>query len=74
MQAVIDPDSITSALEHGAYQALKAVLEPNPEAVLSEVEASGLSGRGGAGFPVGRKWRFVAQAKRRPEVYRVQCG
>ncbi len=60
----INPDSITSALEHGAYQALKVALSQTPEAVLSEVEASGLSGRGGAGFPVGRKWRFVAQAKR----------
>jgi NADH:ubiquinone oxidoreductase subunit F (NADH-binding)/NADH:ubiquinone oxidoreductase subunit E len=64
---VIIPDSITSALEHGAYQALQAVLVKAPEAVLSEVEASGLSGRGGAGFPVGRKWRFVAQAKRNPK-------
>jgi NADH:ubiquinone oxidoreductase subunit F (NADH-binding)/NADH:ubiquinone oxidoreductase subunit E len=64
---LIDPDSITSAIEYGAYQALKAILGQNPEAVLSEVEASGLSGRGGAGFPVGRKWRFVAQAKRNPK-------
>jgi NADH:ubiquinone oxidoreductase subunit F (NADH-binding)/NADH:ubiquinone oxidoreductase subunit E len=64
---IINPDSLTSALEHGAYQALNAVLERDPEAVLSEVEASGLSGRGGAGFPVGRKWRFVAQAKRSPK-------
>ena len=64
---IIDPDSLNSALEHGTYQALQAVLERNPEAVLSEVEASGLSGRGGAGFPVGRKWRFVAQAKRNPK-------
>lgn len=64
---LIDPDSITSALDYGAYQALNAVLGQNPAAVLSEVEASGLSGRGGAGFPVGRKWRFVAQAKRNPK-------
>jgi NADH:ubiquinone oxidoreductase subunit F (NADH-binding)/NADH:ubiquinone oxidoreductase subunit E len=64
---IIDPDSISSAVEHGAYLALKAALELNPEAILSEVEASGLSGRGGAGFPVGRKWRFVAQAKRTPK-------
>ena len=63
----IDPDSITSAIKHGAYQALKAVLGQFPEAVLSEVEGSGLSGRGGAGFPVGRKWRFVAQAKPTPK-------
>jgi NADH:ubiquinone oxidoreductase subunit F (NADH-binding) len=35
--------------------------------VLTEVEASGLTGRGGAGFPVGRKWRFVFQAQRTPK-------
>jgi NADH:ubiquinone oxidoreductase subunit F (NADH-binding)/NADH:ubiquinone oxidoreductase subunit E len=64
---IVDPDSISSALEHGAYQALQAALECTPETVLAEVEASGLSGRGGAGFPVGRKWRFVAQAKRSPK-------
>jgi NADH:ubiquinone oxidoreductase subunit F (NADH-binding)/NADH:ubiquinone oxidoreductase subunit E len=63
----IQPDSLDSALEHGAYQALKAALQLTPEAVLSEVESSGLSGRGGAGFPVGRKWRFVAQAKATPK-------
>ncbi len=39
---------------------------------MNEVEASGLSGRGGAGFPVGRKWRFVAQAKRNPKF--VVCN
>jgi NADH:ubiquinone oxidoreductase subunit F (NADH-binding) len=69
---IIDPDSLASALKHGAYQALQAALERNPEAILSEIEASGLSGRGGAGFPVGRKWRFVSQAKRTPKY--VVCN
>ena len=64
---LIDPDSLSSALKYGAYQALSAVLQRDPELVLSEVEASGLSGRGGAGFPVGRKWRFVYQARRMPK-------
>jgi NADH:ubiquinone oxidoreductase subunit F (NADH-binding)/NADH:ubiquinone oxidoreductase subunit E len=64
---VIAPDSLSSALEHGAYQGLKVSLQLPPEAVLAEVEASGLSGRGGAGFPVGRKWRFVYQARRTPK-------
>ncbi len=63
----INPDSLKSALEHGAYQALQRALEISPEVVMNEVEASGLSGRGGAGFPVGRKWRFVAQAKKNPK-------
>ncbi len=64
---LVDPDSLGSAVEHGAYQGLKAALGRAPEAVIAEVEASGLSGRGGAGFPVGRKWRFVYQAKRTPK-------
>jgi NADH:ubiquinone oxidoreductase subunit F (NADH-binding)/NADH:ubiquinone oxidoreductase subunit E len=63
----VDPDSIDSALKHGAYEGLKKALSMIPEAVIAEVEASGLQGRGGAGFPVGRKWRFVAQAERRPK-------
>ena len=62
----IDPDSIDDALANGVYDGLKKALRSDPEAVLSEVEASGLQGRGGAGFPVGRKWRFVASEKRTP--------
>jgi len=62
----VDPDEIESALEHGLYDGLKKALQSEPMAVLSEVESSGLQGRGGAGFPVGRKWRFVASEKRTP--------
>lgn len=63
----IDPDSIQSALEYGAYKGLQRALTLSPEEVLGEVETSGLTGRGGAGFPVGRKWRFVAQAETTPK-------
>lgn len=63
----IDPDSLVSALQHGAYCGLSQALTRSPEEVLTEVETSGLAGRGGAGFPVGRKWRFVAQANRTPK-------
>jgi NADH:ubiquinone oxidoreductase subunit F (NADH-binding)/NADH:ubiquinone oxidoreductase subunit E len=63
----VDPDSIDSALEHGAYDGLKSALQKKPEDVIAEVEASGLQGRGGAGFPVGRKWKFVALAPRTPK-------
>lgn len=63
----IDPDSIDSALDHGAYAGLKAALKKSPGEVIAEVEASGLQGRGGAGFPVGRKWKFVAEAPRSPK-------
>ncbi|HJW83885.1 MAG TPA: NADH-quinone oxidoreductase subunit NuoF [Anaerolineae bacterium] len=57
----IDPDSIDSALAAGAYRALRKALDGAPSDVVDVVEASGLQGRGGAGFPVGRKWKFVAQ-------------
>jgi NADH:ubiquinone oxidoreductase subunit F (NADH-binding)/NADH:ubiquinone oxidoreductase subunit E len=62
----IDPDLIDDALAHDVYGGLKSALQKTSEAVLAEVEASGLQGRGGAGFPVGRKWRFVASEKRTP--------
>lgn len=63
----VNPDSLESALALGAYQALRKALDRQSESVLQEVEESGLTGRGGAGFPVGRKWRFVAQAARTPK-------
>lgn len=62
----INPDSIDDALANGVYNGLKKALQSEPVAVLAEVESSGLQGRGGAGFPVGRKWRFVASEKRTP--------
>jgi NADH:ubiquinone oxidoreductase subunit F (NADH-binding)/NADH:ubiquinone oxidoreductase subunit E len=63
---MIDPDSIQSALAHGAYEGLKKAMSQPAEQVIANVENSGLTGRGGAGFPVGRKWRFVAQAGSMP--------
>lgn len=63
----VDPDSLASALEHDAYAGLKTALAMKPAEVIAEVEKSGLQGRGGAGFPVGRKWNFVASAKSGPK-------
>jgi NADH-quinone oxidoreductase subunit F len=55
----IDPFSLDDYLSHGGYVALAKVLNAaDPEAVIDEVERSGLRGRGGAGFPTGKKWRF----------------
>ena len=57
----------------GGYRALrKAVLEMTPEAVADAVDRSGLAGRGGAGFPTGRKWRAVAEAPGAPKT--VVCN
>ena len=58
----VDPDSLDSALEAGAYQALDKALRSSPQVVLDEVEKSKLTGRGGAGFPTGKKWRMVAES------------
>ena len=54
---VIDPTNIDDYLEAGGYQALKKAVSMTPEEILTEVETSGIRGRGGAGFPAGRKWR-----------------
>ena len=73
----IDPTDITDAIAAGAYQALaKALSGMTPGQVVTEVEQSGLRGRGGAGFPTGRKWRSALAAiekKGRP-VYVVVNG
>lgn len=58
---VIDPESIDDYINNDGYQILKKVLtEMKPEEIISEISNSGLKGRGGAGFPTGLKWKFVA--------------
>ena len=60
----IDPENIEEFIAENGYQALgKALTEMTPEQVIETVENSGLQGRGGAGFPTGRKWKFVRMAK-----------
>ena len=57
---VINPEDIHEAMGYGAFQGLKRALHMQPQEVIQEVLAAGLRGRGGAGFPSGRKWSFAA--------------
>ncbi len=60
----IDPDSIEEYVIHDGYTALgMALTEMTPQQVIDELKDSNLRGRGGAGFPTGTKWGFVATAK-----------
>ncbi|HET6547208.1 MAG TPA: NAD(P)H-dependent oxidoreductase subunit E [Solirubrobacter sp.] len=62
----VDPESLDDYRAHGGYAALRRALELGPEGVIREVVDSKLLGRGGAAFPMGRKWDAVARQPRRP--------
>jgi len=60
---VIDPDKIDEYIARDGYRALEKVLfEMTPADVIAELEKAGLRGRGGAGFPTGKKWMFSMNA------------
>ncbi|MGZ8392401.1 MAG: NADH-quinone oxidoreductase subunit NuoF [Gemmatimonadales bacterium] len=63
-----DPEARTydGWVKRGGYEGLKKVLRMTPEAVVEEIKASGLRGRGGAGFPTGLKWSLMPKADGRP--------
>ena len=56
---VINPEDVKEAMGMGAFQGMKRALSMSPQEVIDEVLASGLRGRGGGGFPSGRKWQFA---------------
>jgi NADH:ubiquinone oxidoreductase subunit F (NADH-binding)/(2Fe-2S) ferredoxin/NAD-dependent dihydropyrimidine dehydrogenase PreA subunit len=69
----IDPEDIEQYIATDGYFALaKALKEMTPEEVISEIIASGLRGRGGAGFPTGLKWKATREAKGSPKY--VVCN
>ncbi len=59
---LIDPESLEEGIGGGAYQGLEKLITENlsPQQVTDEITSSGLRGRGGAGFPTGKKWSFTA--------------
>ncbi len=59
---VVDPADPEDFLAHGGLNGLRAAIMSTPDEVIEAVAASGLRGRGGAGFPAGIKWRTVASA------------
>ncbi|MFL6275785.1 MAG: NADH-quinone oxidoreductase subunit NuoF [Blastocatellia bacterium] len=59
-------DTLEVYRKHGGYKALEKALQMEPTALIDEVKASGLRGRGGAGFPTGMKWSFVPRNTGKP--------
>ncbi|HLB72599.1 MAG TPA: NADH-quinone oxidoreductase subunit NuoF [Sedimentisphaerales bacterium] len=63
-RGMIDPERIDEYIARGGYTALvKALTKMKPKEIIEQIKQSGLRGRGGAGFPTGRKWELVAAAK-----------
>jgi len=62
-RGLVDPESIDEYIALGGYKALaKALTQMTPEDIIREIKDSGLRGRGGAGFPTGKKWELARGA------------
>lgn len=70
----LDPEDIKEYILHGGYSAArKAFVEMSPEEICKQISQSGLRGRGGGGFPTGRKWE-AARVQKSPKKYVICNG
>jgi len=71
----IDPIRILDYIEQGGYAAFEKVLTKlDPDWIIKEVQKSGIRGRGGAGFPTGKKWEFARASGKKNEQKYIVCN
>ncbi|MCP4568811.1 MAG: FAD-dependent oxidoreductase [FCB group bacterium] len=71
----LDPIRIYGYIENGGYAALEKVFQKqDPEWIINEVKISGLRGRGGAGFPTGKKWELARASEDKDEIKYIVCN
>ena len=71
--AIDGSETLDVYLKHDGFKAFLKAKEMTPEAIIEEVKASALRGRGGAGFPTGLKWSFVPRTAPKPRVIVVNA-
>lgn len=73
-KGLIDPEKIEDYIARDGYLAIEKVFTSmSPEDVIDEISQSGLRGRGGAGFPTGKKWEIARQQKKTPKYLIANC-
>ena len=81
MKGILFPQGVVGAREglkeylaRGGYQALTKAVKSTPEEVIKIVSEAGLRGRGGAGFPTGKKWAFTRECSEQPHYLVLNGG